>query len=67
MSAVSAGPLAINHFPHVDSLGLLATLLYSNLRWVARHCADGESQANHLVFCAPALGWSGIRSLRLEK
>lgn len=31
MSVVSAGPLAINHFPHVDPLGLLATLLYSNL------------------------------------
>jgi hypothetical protein len=61
MSVVSAGPQPINHFPHVDPLGLLATLLYSNL--LAGLLAIAlTGRARLLVLSAVFLLWAGLES-----
>src|SRR5690242_7381436 len=58
---VSAGPLAINHFPHVDPLGLFATLLYSNL--LAGLLAIAlTGKARLLVLSAVFLLWACLES-----
>jgi hypothetical protein len=61
MSVVSAGPLPINHFPHVDSLDLIATLLGSNL--LAGLLAIAlTGKARLLVLSAVILLWAGLES-----
>lgn len=61
MSVVSAGPQPITHFPHVDPLGLLATLLYSNL--LAAFLAIAlTGRARLLVLSAVFLLWAGLES-----
>jgi hypothetical protein len=61
MSVVFAGPLHINHFPHVDPLGLLATLLYSSL--LAGLLAIAlTGKARLLVLSAVFLLWAGLES-----
>jgi hypothetical protein len=61
MSVVSAGPLAINHFPRVDPLGLLATLLYSNL--LAGLLAIAlTGKARLIIWSSVLLLWAGLES-----
>lgn len=61
MSVVSAAPQPISHFPHVDPLGLLATLLYSNL--LAGLLAIAlRGKARLLVLSAVFLLWAGLES-----
>ena len=61
MSVVSAGPQPIGHFPHVDPLGLLATVLYSNL--LAGLLAIAlTGKARLLVLSAVFLLWAGLES-----
>ena len=61
MSVVSAGPQPINHLPHVDPLGLFATLLYSNL--LAGLLAIAlTGKARLLVLSAVFLLWAGLES-----
>jgi hypothetical protein len=61
MSVVSTGPQPINHVPHVDPLGLFATLLYSNL--LAGLLAIAlTGKARLLVLSAVSLLWAGLES-----
>jgi hypothetical protein len=61
MSVVSAGSQLVNHFPHVDPLGLFATLLYSNL--LAGLLAIAlTGKARLLVLSAVFLLWAGLES-----
>jgi hypothetical protein len=61
ISMLSAGPLAINHFPHVDPLGLFATLLYSNLlAGLLAIALMGKGRL--LVLSAVFLLWAGLES-----
>ena len=61
MSVVSAGPQPINHFPQVDPLGLLATLLYSNLL-AALLAIALTGRARLLVLSAVFLLWACLES-----
>jgi hypothetical protein len=62
MSVVSAGPLAINHFPHVDPLDLFATLLYSNL--LAGLLAIAlPGKARLIIWSSVLLLWAGLESV----
>jgi hypothetical protein len=61
VSIVSAGAQPIHHFPHVDPLGWLATLLYSNL--LAGLLAIAlTGKARLLVLSAVFLLWAGLES-----
>ena len=61
MSVASAGPQPINHFPHVDPVGLLVSLLYSNL--LAGLLAIAlTGKARLLVLAAVFLLWAGLES-----
>jgi hypothetical protein len=61
MSVMSAGLQPINHFFHVDPLGLFATLLYSNL--LAGLLAIAlTGKARLLVLSAVFLIWAGLES-----
>ena len=61
MSVVSAGPLAINHFPYVDPLGVLATLLYLNL--LAGLLAIAlTGKARLIIWSSVLLLWAGLES-----
>jgi hypothetical protein len=61
MSVVSAGPQSINHFPHVDPLGLFATLLYSNLlAGLLAFALTGKARL--LVWSSVILLWAGLES-----
>ena len=61
MSVVSAGRQPINHFPHIDPLGLFATLLYSNL--LAGLLAIAlTGKARLLVLSAVFLLWACLES-----
>jgi len=61
MSVVSANPQAIDHFPHVDPLGLLATLLNSNLLAGLLAIALAGT-ARLLVLAAVFLLWAALES-----